>query len=160
LTVIAVVDGTEGTASGVLSRSNVRADEVEDVVRAAEAAARAAGPAEDARPLVAPDGAAASVGWDDPPEVTTSSSLSAFAPALGGAFQQARAEGVELFGFAEHDLTTAYLGSSTGVRLRHAQPAGRVELTGKSHERTRSTYVGHATRDFTDVDVPALYAEV
>jgi predicted Zn-dependent protease len=40
------------------------------------------------------------------------------------------------------------------------QPAGRVELTGKSHARTRSTYVGHATRDFADVDVPAMYAEV
>ena len=39
LTVIAVVDGAEGAASGVVSRSNVGLDEIEQVVRAAEAAA-------------------------------------------------------------------------------------------------------------------------
>ncbi|MEV8411615.1 hypothetical protein AB0R12_39645, partial [Streptomyces niveus] len=52
LTVIATVDGKEGTASGVVSRSAVTAHELEPLVRAAEAAARGAGPAEDARPLV------------------------------------------------------------------------------------------------------------
>jgi predicted Zn-dependent protease len=160
LTVVAVVDGAEGAASGILSRSNVAVDEVEDIVRAAESAARAAGPAEDARPLVSPEQAAPSMEWDEPPQVTTSAVLSSFAPALGAAFVQARSENVELFGYAEHDLTTAYLGTSTGVRLRHAQPGGRVELTGKSHARSRSTYVGHATRDFTDVDVPGMYAQV
>ena len=160
LTVVAVVDGVEGTASGILSRSNVAADEVEEVVRAAEAAARAGGPAEDARALVTPEQAAPTAGWDDPPEVTTSALFGDFAPALGAVFVQARAEDVELFGYAEHDLTTAYLGTSTGVRLRHAQPAGRVEITGKSAGRTRSTYVGHATRDFADVDVPAMYGQV
>ncbi|MYT25099.1 TldD/PmbA family protein, partial [Streptomyces sp. SID7760] len=52
LTVIATVDGKEGTASGVVSRSAVTAEDLEPLVRAAEAAARGAGPAEDARPLV------------------------------------------------------------------------------------------------------------
>ncbi len=160
LTVIATVDGAEGTASGALSRSNVTLDEVHAVVRAAEDAARAAGPAQDARPLVTPEDAPPSTGWDDPAEVTSSAVLAGFAPALGEAFAQARADGVELFGFAEHDLATSYLGSSTGLRLRHAQPGGRAEVTGKSEARSRSTYVGESTRDFTDVDVPAMYAEV
>src|SRR5581483_422424 len=40
LTVIATVDGAQGTSSGVVSRSAVTPDEVESVVRAAEAAAR------------------------------------------------------------------------------------------------------------------------
>ena len=45
LTVIATVDGKEGTASGVVSRSAVTADELEPLVRAAEARrARARGP--------------------------------------------------------------------------------------------------------------------
>ncbi|PWS48038.1 peptidase, partial [Streptomyces sp. ZEA17I] len=52
LTVIATVDGAKGTASGVVSRSAVTADDLEPLVRAAEAAARGAGPAEDAQPLV------------------------------------------------------------------------------------------------------------
>ncbi|CAM5228920.1 peptidase [Streptomyces badius] len=43
LTVIATVDGAEGTASGVVSRSAVTTDDLEPLVRAAEAAARGAG---------------------------------------------------------------------------------------------------------------------
>ncbi|HEY5032076.1 MAG TPA: DNA gyrase modulator, partial [Actinomycetes bacterium] len=60
LTVVAIVDGKEGTASGSLSRSNVRLDELEAVVRAAEDAARSADAAEDARPLVPGDAVDAS----------------------------------------------------------------------------------------------------
>ncbi len=160
LTVIATVDGAEGTASGILSRSNVTVEAVQSVVRAAEDAARAAGPAQDARPLLTPEQAPPATGWDDPPDVTTSAVLSDFSPELGAVFALARSDGVELFGFAEHDLSTTYLASSTGLRLRQTQPAGRVEVTGKSHARSRSTYVGEATRDFTDVDVPTMYAEV
>ncbi|MGW7791110.1 TldD/PmbA family protein, partial [Streptomyces tricolor] len=44
LTVIATVDGKEGTASGVVSRSAVTAEQLEPLVRAAEAAARRARP--------------------------------------------------------------------------------------------------------------------
>lgn len=40
LTVVATVDGQQGTASGVVSRSAVTVDELEPLVRAAEAAAR------------------------------------------------------------------------------------------------------------------------
>ncbi len=154
LTVIA----TSGTATGSLTRSNVRLDEVEAVVRAAEEAARSAEPAEDARPLIA--GADPSVGWDDEPAVTSSAVFGAFAPALGAAFERARGEGRELFGFAEHDVSTTYLTSSAGLRLRHVQPSGRAEVTGKSHRRSRSSFVGQSTVDFTDVDVERLEAEV
>jgi predicted Zn-dependent protease len=57
-------------------------------------------------------------------------------------------------------VTTTYLATSTGLRLRHDQPTGKVEVTGKSHERSRSTWVGTATSDFSDVDVEALDAEI
>ena len=52
LTVVATVGGKQGTASGVVSRAAVTTDDLEPLVRAAEAAARGAGPAEDAQPLV------------------------------------------------------------------------------------------------------------
>ena len=48
LTVIATVGGNEGTATGVVSRSNVGLDQVESLVRAAEAAAHNGRAAEDA----------------------------------------------------------------------------------------------------------------
>lgn len=158
LTVIATVDGAQGTASGVVSRSAVTADELEPLVRAAEAAARAAGPAEDAQPLVA--GVAASPDFTDAPVETSSSVFADFAPALGEAFARARAGGRELYGFAHHELTSTYLGTSAGLRLRHDQPSGTLELNAKSPDRTRSAWAGRSTRDFKDVDPTALDAEL
>lgn len=158
LTVIATVDGKEGTASGVVSRSAVTADDLEPLVRAAEAAARTGGPAEDAQPLVS--GAPASPDFTDAPAETSSAVFVDFAPALGEAFALARAGGRELYGFANHELTSTYLGTSTGLRLRHDQPSGTLELNAKSPDRTRSAWAGRATRDFKDVDPGALDEEL
>ncbi|MGP3950486.1 metallopeptidase TldD-related protein [Streptomyces sp. 7N604] len=158
LTVIATVDGAEGTAAGVVSRTAVTVDELEPLVRAAEAAARDAGPAEDAQPLV--EGVPASPDFTDAPAETSSEVFSAFAPALGEAFARARAGGRELYGFANHELVSSYLGTSTGLRLRHDQPSGTLELNAKSPDRTRSAWAGQATRDFKDVDPGAMDAEL
>lgn len=158
LTVIATVDGKEGTAAGVVSRSAVTADELEPLVRAAEAAARGAAPAEDAQPLVT--GVAPSPEFTEAPVETSSAVFADFAPALGEAFARARAGGRELYGFANHELVSTYLGTSTGLRLRHDQPDGTLELNAKSPDRTRSAWAGRSTRDFKDVDPAALDAEL
>ncbi|MCH0542493.1 TldD/PmbA family protein [Streptomyces sp. MUM 203J] len=158
LTVVATVDGARGTASGVVSRSAVTAEELEPLVRAAEAAAGAAGPAEDAQPLVA--GVPESPDFTDAPSETSSAVFAEFAPALGEAFGRARAGGRELYGFASHELTTTYVGTSTGLRLRHDQPNGTLELNAKSPDRTRSAWAGRATRDFGDVDPLGLDEEL
>ncbi|MEV6145703.1 metallopeptidase TldD-related protein [Streptomyces sp. NPDC051992] len=158
LTVIATVDGAQGTASGVVSRSAVTADDLEPLVRAAEAAARGAGPAEDAQPLVT--GVPTSPDFTDAPAETDSDVFAEFAPALGDAFARARSGGRELYGFAHHELTSTYLGTSTGLRLRHDQPTGKLELNAKSPDRTRSCWAGRATRDFKDVDPVGLDAEL
>ncbi|MFI6350871.1 metallopeptidase TldD-related protein [Streptomyces sp. NPDC050560] len=158
LTVVATVDGAQGTASGVVSRSAVTSDDLEPLVRAAEAAARAAGPAEDAQPLPAPG--AASRDFTAPPAETSSAVFADFAPALGESFAAARAGGRELYGFAHHQVTSSYLGTSSGVRLRHDQPTGTLEVNAKSPDHTRSAWAGRATRDFTDVDPAELDAEL
>ncbi|MFC8441735.1 metallopeptidase TldD-related protein [Streptomyces griseoincarnatus] len=158
LTVVATVDGAQGTASGVVSRSAVTVDELEPLVRAAEAAARGAGPAEDAQPLVT--GVAPSPEFTEAPTETTSAVFADFAPALGEAFARARAGGRELYGFAHHELVSTYLGTSTGLRLRHDQPNGTLEINAKSPDRTRSAWAGRSTRDFKDVDPAALDAEL
>ncbi|MBK6043799.1 metallopeptidase TldD-related protein [Streptomyces sp. MBT55] len=158
LTVVATVDGAEGTASGVVSRSAVTTDDLEPLVRAAEAAARGAGPAEDAQPLVS--GVPASPDFTNAPAETGSEVFADFAPALGDAFARARAGGRELYGFANHELTSTYVGTSTGLRLRHDQPNGTLELNAKSPDRTRSAWAGRATRDFKDVDPAAMDAEL
>jgi predicted Zn-dependent protease len=157
LTVIATANGSTGTAAGVLSRSNVSLDQIESVVRAAEDSAREARNAEDARPLV--DGAA-DPRWEDDPEETSVDVFADMALPLGEAFRCARSEGRDLFGFAEHELETLYLGTSTGLRRRHVQPTGRIEITAKPSDWSRSTWVGQSTRDFSDVDVSALDAQI
>ncbi|MEU4205715.1 metallopeptidase TldD-related protein [Streptomyces sp. NPDC026294] len=158
LTVVATVDGGQGTASGVVSRAAVTAADLEPLVREAEAAARAAGPAEDAVPLVS--GAPPAPDFTDAPVETSSAVFDAFAPALGESFKRARDGGRELYGFAFHEVVSSYLGSSTGLRLRHDQPTGTLELNAKSPDRTRSAWTGLSTRDFRDTDPLAMDAEL
>jgi predicted Zn-dependent protease len=160
LTVIATVGGASGVAAGVVSRSNVTGDQLEPLVRAAEDSARSNLAAEDAQPLVPPPAGPLGGLWDDEPAETSMRVFDSFARDLGEAFARARASDRLLFGFAEHGLTSTYLGTSTGVRLRHDQPEGKVELNGKSPDYSRSAWTGVATRDFSDVSVPDLEATV
>lgn len=157
--VISFVDGGAGMAAGTVSRSGT--PDVAALVAASEQAARDAGPAEDAVPLVTdpPPGAGAG-DWDADPAETSIGVFADFAPALGQAFGEARDRGELLFGFAEHSMRTTYLGSSTGLRLRHDQPSGRVELNGKTPDFGRSVWAGTGTRDFRDVSVADLAADV
>lgn len=150
LTVISIA----GQGVGVVSRTAVRDEQLAGVVAAADAAARDARPAEDARPLVEPGSAAPH--WDEEVRPTDIGVFEAFAPALGDAFAAAESGGRKLYGFAEHSLTSTFLGTSTGVRLRHDQPTGRLELNAKSGDLKRSAWAGVSTPDFTDVDVSAL----
>jgi len=158
LTVIATVDGAQGTASGVVAREAVTLDEVESLVRAAEEAARGAEPAEDAQPLV--EARPSSPDFTSAPAETSIEVFAEFAPALGEAFARARAAGQLLYGFARHEVTSSYLGTSTGLRLRHDQPTGSVEINAKTADLSGSAWAGAATQDFRDVDVTALHAQL
>ncbi len=98
-------------------------DGVAEMVTAALADARGSPPAEDAFALVEPDqDPSGGRGFDLGPEETDSSALSRVLSALSGAFGRAEARDAVLAGFAEIDVATLYLGSSTGLRLSHAQP--------------------------------------
>jgi predicted Zn-dependent protease len=167
LAVISFVSGAAGTAAGVIEQSSLDLDVLADMVSASEQAARDAGPADDEAPLVEPDGAdggagavPGTAGWDLEPAATSIGVFEAFAPALGEALARSRAADRLLFGFAEHVLESTFLGSSTGLRLRHDQPTGRVELNAKTPGFASSSWAGMNTRDFLDVDVDGLDAEV
>ncbi len=168
LTVIAIDrrgtgDG-HGAATGVVSRAGVRADQIEDVVREAEHAAAEATPAEDAGELIGagepgPFGINnGEPGWDGQPGRTEIGVLRDFATALGQTLRAAEGASRKLYGFAEHQMESTFLGTSAGLRLRHDQPTGRVELNAKSADMARSAWTGVATRDFTDVDIAGLDA--
>jgi predicted Zn-dependent protease len=157
VTVIATVGAGEGTAAGVVGRSSTTDDSLREIVSAAVAVARESGPAEDARPLV--DGTVGP-GWDEEPDETSVHVYEHFAPALGEALNKAGKENRWLYGFADHEVVTLYVGSSTGLRLRQALPRGFVTATGKSGDLSQSAWAGVATRDFTDIDPLAIDTEL
>jgi predicted Zn-dependent protease len=161
LTVISVVHTPDGDASGVVSGPvplTGAESELVELVRASERAARDAAPAEDAAELV--PAYPVTDDWDAPAARTGIEVFADFAPALGAAFSQAREEGMLLYGFAEHTISSVFLASSTGLRRRHDQPAGRMELNAKSADLSRSAWIGQYSEDFTDVAVPGLVTEL
>ena len=154
ITVIAISAG----AVGVVSKEGVTAETLEDVVRAAEAAAAGSSKAEDRMPLAGPDALPEPGDWDAPPAETSIGVFRDTAADLGTQFERSEAEGELLFGYASHQVSTTYLGSSTGLRARHDQPTGYIELNAKSRDFVRSAWAGAPTEDFGDVDVPAMTA--
>ena len=155
VTVVSFVRSGAGVAAGSVSGSASSPEQVADLVAAADAAARAGSPAEDAGDLITgesmPD-------WDEAPLETDIHVYDTFAPALGAAFGRSGAAKRVLYGFVNHEVATTYVGSSTGLRLRHVQPTGHYACTGKTADLSRSAWVGGATRDFADVDAAAMEA--
>ncbi len=156
-TVISVVGSGSGSAAGVVAGNVGSFDQLLEITAAADEAARQSGPAPDADDLAAGDAAS---DWDEPPGETSIEIFTGFAAGLGEAFGRARDANRVLYGYVEHDMTTTYLGSSTGLRRRHQQPTGHVGITGKDASLTRSAWAGAATRDFDDVDALVLDAEL
>jgi predicted Zn-dependent protease len=157
VTVIAFVAVGGSMASGGVTRTNIDEGDIDSVLSEAKSAALAAGAAEDFAPL-AKD---VSMGnWSAPHIPTGPEVFSTFAPDLGDMMHRSKSDAIELFGYAEHTHETLWVGSKGGMRLRHDSPIGRVEMTGKSHQRSRSTWNGVETHDFKDVSVATIDAAV
>ena len=124
VTVIAFVAVEGGVAAGVVG--SAEPTDPAELVAAAEAAARDAGPADDAAPL--PEPTADDPAWADPAAVTTIGVFEKLAGDLGAVFDSPQRH----YGFASHEIATTWLGTSTGVRRRWVQPTGSVELNVKT----------------------------
>ncbi|MGN6251610.1 MAG: metallopeptidase TldD-related protein [Marmoricola sp.] len=152
-----------GTANASVTGSAASLDQVTALVEAADAAARTAAEdgedAEDRAPLVDP-GHAPGSGWEQEPGGTGIEVFDSFAAELGAAFDEAEGAGRILYGFVSHEVTTTYLASTTGLRLRHEQPTGHYGCTGKTADLTASAWVGGATRDFAEVSARKVAADV
>jgi predicted Zn-dependent protease len=157
VTVVATVTGNDGVRSASVSRNLFDSDGVLALVAEAEANARGSSIADDAADLISGD---ASTDWDEPAVDAPVAALSDLAHWLGDIFSAAKAAGQGRYGFAEHSVATTYLGSSTGLRLRHAQPEVRVELTGRSDDGSRSAWSGQGASEVATVDLDALEVDV
>ena len=157
VTVIAFVEVDGGLATGSLTFSDVDPSQYAAIAAAAADVARAAGKSDDAVELLTDT----TYGdWHGAHQATGPEVFSSFAPALGESFRQSHADQIELFGYAEHTHQSTWVGSKGGLRLRHDQPSGRVEMTAKSHNRTRSTWEGRPTRDFTTISMADIDANI
>jgi predicted Zn-dependent protease len=156
MTVVSMIGTGSDTRVGSVTRSVASETDVRELVRASETAARAAAPADDVAPLVEPY--PNSDDWAATPATTGVEVFASMTEALGTLLRAAAGADRALFGFAEHVVTTTFLGTSTGLRRRHDQPTGRLELNAKSADFTRSAWDGVSTRDFSDVDISALVA--
>ena len=157
VTVIAFVAVGGSMAAGAVTRTNVDERDIDAILLEATAAAKAAGAAEDFAPLARD---VAFGNWSAPHVPTGPEVFAGFAPQLGDMMQRSKADAIELFGYAEHTHQTIWVGSKGGMRLRHDSPVGRVEMTGKSHQRSRSTWDGVETHDFKDVSVAKIDANI
>ena len=158
VTVISMRMGDRGTAVGVARRGG--AVDAAELVRAAERDAAGSPPADDVSPLVEPVEVASLTSsrsrFDAPPGTTDLSVLSEVLAGLGGAFARARDGDYVLAGYAEHRCSTTYLGTSSGLRLAHAQPEGALQLLARSRDGSASTWAGAGTADFSDVSIGVL----
>jgi predicted Zn-dependent protease len=154
VTVVSVQETADGTRVGLSSRSG--AADVADMVATAEADAAGSSIADDASPLVGPGGGALGSEFEEPPPTTGIGGLGDVLATLGGAFGRAASASRQLAGFAEHELSTVYLGTSSGVRLRHVQPTGKVELVARSDGGKRSAWAGIGAGDLSAVHLEEL----
>jgi predicted Zn-dependent protease len=157
VTVVSIADLPSGRAAGVRTRTAASVDDAVALTAQADEAARGSGPSEDAAPLVT---GGASTAFEAEPGLTSIDAFSGFASALGSSFRNAEAEGRVLYGYAEHDVTTTYVATSTGLRLRHEQPTGQFGMTGKPADLSSSAWVGQAVEQMDELDVGALTDEV
>jgi predicted Zn-dependent protease len=149
---------SEGAAVAVGVASGSGSVDVTSLVRASEVDAEGGEAAADAAELVGDT--PASPDFSDGLEMTSLDALRGVLGGLGDAFGRAASTDRTLAGFAEHQVATTYLGSSAGLRLRHVQPTGTVQLVGRSADGSVSAWVGAGTRNFEELDVGALEARL
>lgn len=144
-----------GIGSGTTSAVVRTAEDLGALIAQARAGARGAGPAQDVAPEVPPR--SASPTWDRDPEMSAPEELEPVSALLSEVLP---ATDIDHFGYAEHGVTTSYLATTGGLRLRHDQPAARFELCGKSGGGSRSAWAGRSGRHFAQMDLAGTPSEV
>lgn len=154
LSVIAIV----GRRVASVTRTYFPPERLEEMVREAEAACERRPEAPDYMPLV--DGAGEPADWGAPPADSDIHVFDPFVPQLKTLYDDARRAGIATFGYSEFQTATTLLATSTGLRRRHTERIGKVEITGKTPDFVRSAWVGRVTHDFLDIDLRAMFDQL
>ena len=157
LTAISFADQLGGMSVASVTQSVSDVAGLLDTVLAADAAALLSSPAEDASPFPPPS---VDDDFDTPAVMLSPEILTTPTKHLGDLITWGRANSIELFGYLEREWTTTWLATSTGARRRFCAPADRLEITAKSHARTRSTWHGFAAVDLAQGDWMDLRSDI
>jgi hypothetical protein len=71
----------------------------------------------------------AAADWAAAPAETKIGVFAGLVPELGEVFAAAAVAERKLYGFAHHEMSSSFVGSSAGLRLRHDQPTGKSRST-------------------------------
>jgi len=138
-----------------VTRTYFPPEQLEAIVREAEAACDRRPDAPDYVPLLASSGEPA--GWGAPPADSDIHVFDPFVPQLGRLYEDARRANMATFGYSEFQTATTLVATTTGVRKRHTERIGKVEITGKTPDFARSSWVGRITHDFLDIDAREMF---
>jgi predicted Zn-dependent protease len=154
LSVVSII----GRRVASVTRTHFPPEQLEAIVRESEASCERRPEAPDYMPLIEPETTSGDdqADWSARPGGADIHIMDAFVPQLGTMFERARGSNVQTFGFAEHGASTIWLATSTGIRRCHRDSLGKVEITAKTPDFLRSSWVGRVTEDFRDVDAGAL----
>ncbi len=149
LTVVSVVGGAVGTVSCCGALSN---GEVEDLVGSARRTARDNG----VRGQGALVGGSAARDWGCPPAVADVGALAGFTTEMRACSERAQIHRARTYGYAEQQIRTTYLASSTGLRRRYEQPTAVIDIAAIRAEDGRSAWAGCGAADLREVDLEAM----
>ena len=147
LSLAAFVPVNDGVASGIVSGQVRNREDIQGLVAAARASARAAGASQDAMDLVA---GAQHSNFAAPATQAVDDGLGDIAQQLSEVFSDTSSQ---YFGYAEYSHDTTYVATSAGTRLRYEQPTARFELCAKSPDRTKSAWSGQSAKTLGDIVV-------
>ena len=150
LTVIAIA----GRRAASVTRTYFPPERLEAIVREAEAACARRPEAPDYMPLL--EGTGEPADWHAPPADSDIHVFDPLVPQLRRLYEDARRADIATFGYSEFQTATTFVATSTGIRQRSTERMGKVEITGKTPDFARSSWVGQVTRDFLDIDVRAM----
>ena len=137
-----------------VTRTHFPPERLEEIVRESEAAVERRPEAPDYMPLLEETGAP--LDWNDPPADADIHVFDPFVPQLRKLYEDARRANIATFGYSEFQTATTLVATSTGVRRRHTERIGKVEITAKSPDFARSSWVGQITHDFLDIDLGGM----
>ena len=139
-----------------VTRTYFPPERLEQIVREAEAACAQRPEAPDFMPLV--DGHGAPADWNAPPASSDIHVFDPFVPRLRAFYEDARRAHIATFGYTEFQTATTFVATSAGARQRYTERIGKVEITGKTPDFARSSWVGQVTHDFHDIDLREMFS--